>query len=76
MEILGHQELVFEQLAYLLNLLSVLSLPSMVILDQECNAGVLVINTYWGRGTSRGRRPERRGRLPKRLRDTDGVATV
>ena len=35
-----------------------------------------MISTYLGHGTLRGRRPERRGRLPKRLRDTDGVATV
>ena len=35
-----------------------------------------MISTDLGHGTSRGRRPERRGRLPKRLREMDGVATV
>jgi hypothetical protein len=70
----SREDLVLKQLAHLLNLLSVLSLPKRG--SQIKNTPVFVIGTYLGHGTSRGRRPERRGRLPKRLRDRDGVATV
>jgi hypothetical protein len=34
------------------------------------------IGTYLGHGTLQGRSPERRGRLPKWLRDNDGLTTV
>jgi hypothetical protein len=39
-------------------------------------AGVFVVGTYWDRGTSRRRCPEKHGHLPKRLRDFDGFNTV
>jgi hypothetical protein len=44
------------------------------ILDQEYRSSW--DQTYSGHGTLEGRRPERRGRLLKWLRDRDGVATA